>query len=57
MAQEKLIDRAMAVQRVTPEQLDQLLHPTVDPKTDATVSGDGLAGKSGRRAGPGGIQS
>ena len=37
MAQEKLIDRALAVQRVTPEQIDQLLHPTVDPKTDATV--------------------
>lgn len=32
MVGEKLIDRATAVQRVTPEQLDQLLHPTVDPK-------------------------
>src|SRR2546429_9284077 len=29
MASEKLIGRATAVQRVTPEQLDQLLHPTV----------------------------
>src|SRR4051812_2994444 len=32
-AGKKQIDRAPAVKRVTPEQLDQLLHPTVDPKT------------------------
>src|SRR5260370_16358788 len=38
---EKLIDRATAVQRVTPEQLDQLLHPTVDPKTKTTVLATG----------------
>ncbi len=51
MASEKLIDRATAVQRVTPEQLDQLLHPTVDPKTDAQVLATGLPGQPGRRAG------
>src|SRR5215203_3343724 len=32
MVFEKVIDKATAVKRVTPEQLDQLLHPTVDPK-------------------------
>src|SRR4026208_1770826 len=37
MAQEKLIDRGTAIQRVSPEQIDQLLHPTVDPKTNAPV--------------------
>jgi len=32
------VDRSRnGVQRVTPEHLDQLLHPTVDPKTDARV--------------------
>lgn len=51
MAQEKLIDRAMAVQRVTPEQIDQLLHPTVDPKTDATVLATGLPASPGAAQG------
>ena len=51
MAQEKLIDRALAVQRVTPEQLDQLLHPTVDPKTDATVLATGLPASPGAAQG------
>jgi pyruvate,orthophosphate dikinase len=47
MVGEKLIDRATAVQRVTPEQLDQLLHPTVDPKTDARVLATGLPASPG----------
>ncbi|MGI8897741.1 MAG: pyruvate, phosphate dikinase [Pyrinomonadaceae bacterium] len=51
MAQEKLIDRARAVQRVTPEQIDQLLHPTVDPKTDATVLATGLPASPGAAQG------
>jgi pyruvate, orthophosphate dikinase len=51
MAQEKLIDRAMAVQRVTPEQIDQLLHPTVDPKTNATVLATGLPASPGAAQG------
>jgi pyruvate,orthophosphate dikinase len=46
---EKLIDRATAVQRVTPEQLDQLLHPTVDPKTKATVLATGCRRVPARR--------
>src|SRR5438128_3854593 len=47
MVYEKLIDRSTAVQRVTPEQLDQLLHPTVDPKTDARVLATGLPASPG----------
>ncbi|MGI9166492.1 MAG: pyruvate, phosphate dikinase, partial [Pyrinomonadaceae bacterium] len=51
MAQEKLIDRAMAIQRVTPEQIDQLLHPTVDPKNTATVLATGLPASPGAAQG------
>src|SRR2546429_605223 len=51
MASEKLIGRATAVQRVTPEQLDQLLHPTVDPKTDARVLATGLPASPGAAQG------
>src|SRR5438034_1650343 len=51
MAYEKLIDRATAVKRVTPEQLDQLLHPTVDPRTDATVLATGLPASPGAAQG------
>lgn len=51
MAQERVIDRALAVQRVTPEQIDQLLHPTVDPETDATVLATGLPASPGAAQG------
>ncbi len=51
MVGEKLIDRATAVRRVTPEQLDQLLHPTVDPKTKATVLATGLPASPGAAQG------
>jgi pyruvate, orthophosphate dikinase len=51
MASEKLIDRAAAVQRVTPDHLDQLLHPTVDPKTDARVLATGLPASPGAAQG------
>src|SRR6186997_3200406 len=51
MVGEKLIDRATAVQRVTPEQLDQLLHPTVDPKTKAAVLATGLPASPGAAQG------
>jgi pyruvate, orthophosphate dikinase len=51
MASEKLIDRATAVRRVTPEHLDQLLHPTVDPKTDAQVLATGLPASPGAAQG------
>ena len=51
MFHEKLIDKAVAVQRVTPEQLDQLLHPTVDPRTEATVLATGLPASPGAAQG------
>jgi pyruvate,orthophosphate dikinase len=51
MVGEKLIDRATAVQRVTPAQLDQLLHPTVDPKTKDTVLATGLPASPGAAQG------
>ncbi|MBI4727458.1 pyruvate, phosphate dikinase [candidate division TA06 bacterium] len=50
MMDEKLITRAEAVMRVTPAQLDELLHPIVDPA--AEKSAPALA--KGLPAGPGG---
>ncbi|HKO60782.1 MAG TPA: pyruvate, phosphate dikinase [Pyrinomonadaceae bacterium] len=51
MVGEKLIDRATALQRVSPAQLDQLLHPTVDPKTKVTVLATGLPASPGAAQG------
>jgi pyruvate, orthophosphate dikinase len=51
MVREGLIDKATAVRRVTPEQLDQLLHPTVDPNTDAKVVAKGLPASPGAAQG------
>jgi pyruvate, orthophosphate dikinase len=51
MVYEKVIDRATAIRRVTPEQLDQLLHPTVDPKADAVVLATGLPASPGAAQG------
>ncbi|MGK9476572.1 pyruvate, phosphate dikinase [Melioribacter sp. OK-6-Me] len=50
MLQEKLITKEEAVLRVNPSQLDELLHPIIDPKaeTSATMVAKGLP------AGPGG---
>ncbi|HSE25262.1 MAG TPA: pyruvate, phosphate dikinase, partial [Pyrinomonadaceae bacterium] len=51
MVHENLIDKSTAVQRVTPEQLDQLLHPTVDPKTKVPVLATGLPASPGAAQG------
>src|SRR4026207_2181246 len=51
MVFEKVIDKATAVQRVTPQQLDQFLPPTVDPKTNATVLAPGLPASPGAAQG------
>ncbi len=51
MVHEGLIDKATAVRRVTPEQLDQLLHPAVDPNTDARVVAQGLPASPGAAQG------
>src|ERR671939_1538354 len=51
MVHEELIDKATAVERVTPEQLDQLRHPTVDPNADVTVLATGLPASPGAAQG------
>ena len=50
MYKEKLITKEEAVMRVKPEQLDELLHPIVDPKVEMTTK----AIAKGLPAGPGG---
>jgi len=51
MAGEKLIPRDVAVKRVSPEQVDQLLHPTIDPKAQKTRLARGLGASPGAAAG------
>jgi pyruvate,orthophosphate dikinase len=51
MAAEKLISRDVAVQRVSPDQVDQLLHPTLDPKAKKTRLTRGLGASPGAAAG------
>lgn len=51
MVHEGLIDKATAIRRVTPDQLDQLLHPTVDPKAEAVVLAKGLPASPGAAQG------
>ena len=50
MLKEKLIDERTAVMRLAPAQLDELLHPIVDPKAEKKVT----AIANGLPAGPGG---
>ena len=51
MAQSGLIDQAEAVKRVNPASLDQLLHPTLDPKAARTVFSKGLPASPGAASG------
>ena len=51
MADEGLISRAEAVQRVQPEQLDQLLHPMIDPRNKPEVLATGLPASPGAATG------
>ena len=51
MANEKLITREEAVSRVEPLSLDQLLHPTIDPKAKRTVIASGLPASPGAACG------
>jgi pyruvate,orthophosphate dikinase len=48
---EGVLSRKQAVQRVAPEQLDQLLHPIVDPSARATVLATGLPASPGAASG------
>ena len=51
MVEEKLITREEAVRRVTPEQLDQLLHPMIDPTARAEPICTGLPASPGAASG------
>ncbi len=51
MVKEGLVDKRTAILRVEPEQLDQLLHPTVDPKAKVEVIARGLPASPGAGVG------
>jgi pyruvate,orthophosphate dikinase len=51
MAREGLIDRTEAVKRVDPKALDQLLHPTLDPKASRKLLAKGLPASPGAASG------
>jgi pyruvate,orthophosphate dikinase len=51
MVNEKLIDKKEAVMRVEPDQLDQLLHPRLDPKVKREVITSGLPASPGAAVG------
>ncbi|MEW6213897.1 MAG: pyruvate, phosphate dikinase [Nitrospirota bacterium] len=51
MAKEKLIDKKTAIMRIDPDQLDQLLHPTIDLRAEATVIAKGLPASPGAAVG------
>ena len=51
MAEEKLISEEEAVLRIDPQALDQLLHPTLDPKAERHVIARGLPASPGAASG------
>lgn len=51
MVKEGLIKKAEAISRIEPASLDQLLHPTPDPKAPKTVIARGLAASPGAASG------
>jgi pyruvate,orthophosphate dikinase len=51
MVDEELIEHAEAVLRVDPRQLDQLLHPRIDPKAKPTLLARGLPASPGAASG------
>jgi pyruvate,orthophosphate dikinase len=51
MVHEGIIDRKTAIMRVEPSQLDQLLHPMVDPKEKVNVIAKGLPASPGAACG------
>ena len=48
---EKLISQEQALLRIDPAQIDQLLHPTIDPKSKAQVIAKGLPASPGAAVG------
>ncbi len=51
MAREGLITKEQAVERIDPESLDQLLHPTLDPDAERDVITTGLPASPGAASG------
>jgi pyruvate,orthophosphate dikinase len=51
MVDEGLIDQETAIMRVTPDQINQLLHPTFDPKAEKKVLSKGLPASPGAATG------
>ncbi len=51
MVEEGVIDKKTAISRVEPAQLDQLLHPMIDPKAEIKVIGTGLPASPGAATG------
>lgn len=51
MFKEGIIDRDTAVLRIDPQQLDQLLHPSIDPKAELNVIATGLPASPGAASG------
>ncbi|HXW42071.1 MAG TPA: pyruvate, phosphate dikinase [Xanthobacteraceae bacterium] len=51
LAREKLISKDEAVARIDPAALDQLLHPTIDPKAERQVIATGLPASPGAACG------
>ncbi|MBI4432427.1 MAG: pyruvate, phosphate dikinase [Candidatus Omnitrophica bacterium] len=51
MVKEQMISKDEALLRVAPEQLDQLLHPTIDPKAKVKVMAKGLPASPGAAVG------
>src|SRR4030066_367573 len=51
MVEEGLIDKETAIMRVNPEQLDQLLHPMIDPDAKLNVLAKGLPASPGAAVG------
>jgi pyruvate, orthophosphate dikinase len=51
LANEKLISKQEAVARIEPASLDQLLHPTIDPKAERKIIANGLPASPGAASG------
>src|SRR5205085_5496157 len=51
LAREKLIDKKEAVKRIDAAALDQLLHPTIDPKAERRIIATGLPASPGAASG------
>ncbi|MCK4225478.1 pyruvate, phosphate dikinase, partial [candidate division WOR-3 bacterium] len=51
MKEESLISKEEAIMRITPENIDQLLHPMIDPTADIKVIAKGLPASPGAASG------